>query len=299
MTIDQHPELEVLLAYSREPSHPNYVDIRSHILVCDECKEQVDQLHTLKSLITTEGLESKAVESGVTINEIADYSENKLDDEERAKLTKLIDENQAVKAEILHYSLHSQTMKSAGIDPDSSVAKTRQAENNKKTSLLDLLKPYFQWQMPAWVGVPVMASLLALLLIPSSPQHQTQPTVVAYQDEANIIFRDKNTELPGIGFFSESRTKKKFFSGLQADWKNSNQIHLSWQAIPNAQDYTLELFQIVPDGKHQVFSKTVPNSTVKINAHTLENNKPYEWLITGKTADTSHFEIRGGLVIQR
>ncbi len=300
VTDKQHPELGVLLEYSRESTKAEFSAVRIHIIDCDECKQQLDQIQVLKTLTLSANPERDRHAEGLTTEEIAAYVDGELNEDEANNIAKLIQSDQQVKAATLHYALHSQRMRDSGVFPATETS--IEHENKKdleKISLFENIKQLINWQMPAWITVPVMVILLVTVVLQNQQPEIPQVIIASYQDEAVIVYKDISSTAPGIGFFSESRTRKKPFGGINVSWEENDKLEISWQAISLAEQYTLTLFNVLPSGLTEIVTKNTAQTFVHFDNLHLESNKRYQWLISGVTKDNKTFEIQGGFVVKK
>jgi len=239
-----HPVFETLFDYAKSPEKPCFADLRQHLAFCSECRQHVEKITCVRKSLAMSPVQEGIKVEGVPFEKIAAYIKKDLNADEISSVKKRIEHEAAAQRAALHFALHSQTMDayllaksmenmSPKIDPKENVT--------KHFSFISLLKSFVDWHPPAWNTVPVTASIVVLIVIPLVPVKQTTIPILAYQDEAYVIFSAPQQEALGIGFFSGVHRSKKSFDGVHVQIDEANQLMMAWNPINNVTQYTVTI----------------------------------------------------------
>jgi len=158
----------------------------------------------------------------------------------------------------------------------------------------------FDWRPFAWISIPLTAITvfaLSVLLIPQLQNQNNQHwTMASYQDTQLSRYKQAATPSPGIGFFSNAAVTQQAFDNISISY-SQNRLHLNWQAVQDAQQYTFSLYRGKNKQKSLVTTTTAETNTAVIDNLDLQLAQHYMWELKGQTTDQSVFSVSGGFVI--
>lgn len=312
MSSMNHPDTGQLNAYLQNPMGSDYRQLRLHLAVCADCREQVQLLDELQTHLPA--IEAELYQQNIASNSelhdalhsqlIEKYIDGQLEPADRLPITELLKNNpQAMKA-AMHYASHSARMQRVmGDSSGAMLAEQSRAPGKSGRSsspgLLTSLRHWLEIRLPVWLTVPTAAALagvLSIVMIPQIELATSQPTVVAYQD--NPVIQFKRTEnLPGIGFFSDANKMVKPYDRIKASLAGDRIIELSWPKVENAINYTMQLKAII-NGRQISVGQVITTSTqAAFKRMANDSGQRYVWHLNGKTDKDELFSTKGGFVI--
>jgi len=208
MTIDKHPDFELLQRYGRQADAPEFSDLRLHLASCRECRAQLDAMSALAQHYPW--LQSATADEHQQ-QRVIDYIEQRLPQQQRQSVEQLFHDDPAALKSALHYASHHAAMQSSVLEPvlEESAGSTRRPVHGADNIASSLRRRLFDWlriRAPLWLSIPATAVVVALLAIglqPVLPTGDSGYAIVNYQDNPVIQFRSQQ-QLPGIGFFNRA-----------------------------------------------------------------------------------------------
>ena len=309
MTTSNHPELEQLNAFARQPHGEEFRQLRLHLVTCRDCRKQVSMLAEMHDLLP--GVQAKDLDMAISNDDsfsqalhnqqIERYVDGQLDDGEKQAVAAMLGRNgQALKA-ALHYASHSAKMASQvdrAASGEQGVKAVRAAAGDK--GLIALLYRCLTFRSPFWLTVPataVLAGVLSVVLVPQLTFVADKSQVVAYQDNPVIQFK-RSEDLPGIGFFSSADKTSQPYRNITVKEIDSKSLHLSWPKVDNAMSYTMQL-KIFSNGQQMlVDTVTTADEHARLKRAANDHGVRYVWHLTGKTGKGELFSTKGGFVIK-
>lgn len=311
MATSTHPQAEELDAYTRDPGLEDYRQLRLHLAVCPDCRQQVDiltslqrNLHEIQARRFAEAVSEDGAFSHIMDEQLIErYVDGELEAEQRDSVAGYINDNAMAMKAALHYASHGNQMKIAfekdggeiyRKDTHSRGPVGLENSNTSRSSRFHCLKLRY----PVWLTVPltaVCAGLLTAVILPQTRLVETPTMVVAYQDNPVMQFR-KAVSAPGIGFFSGATKTSRPYANITVRPLNGA-LSISWPKVDKAESYTMQL-KIFIEGKQLLLDtiKSTGNSaTFKRAAN--DSGHRYVWKLTGKTRNGDLFSSRGGFII--
>lgn len=310
--------MDTLIDYIEKPDAAEFIDLRSHLASCKQCRHKVSNLSSLNENIHQYGSslrfnKSNELNAALQAQQIEQYVDNELSDAERINIKDLMQrEPQALKA-ALHYASHSSAMQNAGIGtigshltPGSSTHHSSDTSGNSKDpsvikTFLNQLGGIFAARPPVWISASATAGVFFALLMFLQPQGNLptqEMSVATYQDQSVIHFQPTG-QPRGIGFFSKALRVTKPFTNIRIQLSKSDKLELKWPKIDKAKAYQLSIKLV--GNKETV---TVVDQTTEGNQAIIDNFKPqlgkrYEWTLNGETSDAKTFFTSGGFVFNK
>ena len=290
-----------------------YHEVLDHLALCEECRNQVSILTSLKENRSDIIPHSELTEDQHQL--ICDYVDGSLTSDEAKTVKKLIESQPDAMRAALHYQLHNESMQQQlpGVDvaerTDSAAPQKQQTFLPGIYSLLNrYFSQFFTVRLPLAYSMTVTAALIiAVLLLAEYSMLRSEQTVIAsYQDNPTIQFTETN-KLPGVGFFSQSGNTSQPFEGIEIELIADGKIRISWPPVDGAALYKIRI-QVFNRGKKTLLKEnsTQDNHTTFLlepgdqgTVNGLAQNKRYEWTLYGNTRDDRMFYASGGFVISR
>lgn len=312
MHTSNHPDLDQLNAYIRDPVALDYQHVRLHLATCAACRQQVSLLVDLHDHLPE--VESDLYQQDVTDNTelqrvlqshiLEGFVDGHLSEPERRAAADILRENpQAVKA-ALHYVGHRAGMVAAPLDDQESITTERgQAQAHRDQSAVaevwHHLRRWLGMRYPIGLTVPVSAIAAGLLSIAFISQLMPDTAglhISHYQDNPVIEFQPAQ-DVPGIGFFAGANKTVQAFSGIETRLADDNVIRLSWPKVAGAVSYTMKL-ELIAQGRTVTVGKiTSPSPQAEFKRAANDIGKRYVWRLTGRTGNGKGFSAKGGFVI--
>lgn len=296
MTINQHPDDELLKAYSQQPEADEFKQVSLHLLNCRECREQIELSQKLKHDYRI--LQSEQCSEGQ--QSVVDdflYNENSPAQHERLKLS-IRKDPQLLKSALFSLS-HRARDRQAVVDQDPLLAQSPSSGNWMET-----ISEWFRWQTSTWATVSLTAvvtlTLTIMMIQPQgiAPNDIEGVSIASYQDNNSIRFLSRN-QLPGIGFFNAARQSTRPFENMQIKSKDNQTLEMTWKPVELATSYELSLFKI--SGGKKILLETFKAATTRADYSLAaeDYNQRFEWVLTGFTSDDQTFITEGGFVVQK
>ncbi len=332
-----HPTTELLTNYMESPTASEFSDVRKHLLNCKGCRSEINRLTYFTANLIKEiphfrnnqiDWEPHLLQSHQNAD-IEAYVDGAPTVANEQSISELLQNNKIALKSALHYALHDAAMAPALVstmnatmtattDPIMTAPSKQQPESlntrqpqvidggigrgksTKHTKIHHALVRLLEWRPSAWLSIPTTAvAVLALsvLLLPqlqSSSPHNSM--LATYQDRQLTRYKPSSTPTPGIGFFNNASVSHQTFNDIRIRYAQ-NALHVNWQAVNNAQQYTFSLYKNTTEQKSLITTvHSATNSTVvaKLN---LQPAQHYVWELRGKTTDQSVFSVNGGFII--
>ncbi|MBI3187446.1 MAG: hypothetical protein HYZ31_06255 [Gammaproteobacteria bacterium] len=304
MAVSNHPELATLQNYLANSAADEFAGLRLHLAQCSSCRELVTGLsgaeqmtqHTAANYSGADGLTEQQHQN------IVDYIDNRLAENERLQQKEFIQANAAAMKAALHYASHKSAMDKALSGSKADAARQSNEKINKSIQHFDLwntLKDLVTIKAPVWLTVPATAALVALLSINLFNQPEighTGYTIASYQDNPVIQFRAKEAQ-PGIGFFARPSQSAEPYKAVRVSVSEGNRFTIHWPPVTGAVIYNLRLQMFNQGSKLVVGEVTTKNNSAVITADLDNIYHRYEWVLSGETSDNRAFISSGGFVI--
>ncbi|HEY9034672.1 MAG TPA: hypothetical protein VIN71_12090, partial [Pseudomonadales bacterium] len=113
MTIDSHPDFELLQRYSRHADAPEFDPLRLHLAGCSECRAQLDAMAVLARHYPW--LPQQACDEQLG-EQLDDYLAGRLPPQQMAAAQQAIHDHPAALKAALHQASHRAAMKQAVVD---------------------------------------------------------------------------------------------------------------------------------------------------------------------------------------
>jgi len=303
MTENSHPETQDLLRYSKNPEASEFLTLRQHLLTCADCQHQVQSMQLVKSRLTFPGI-SELSSLTVSDEELKQYLSDDYPESKKQALHNTIHIKPENLKALLHTALYSRSM-STNMDEDSEPALKNNAvaQIKSKASISQMIsnsvKQFFSWRPPVWISVPVTACLVLVVSLQFSHESKLSPTsLVAYQDNAKIVFEDLKQPNVGIGFFSAANQRAENFTGIKITPLNKKTWKLSWQAIPDVSSYQLIISHLNDTKPAEIVNEKLKKNSFDLSLDSLTPEGHYRWQILGETK-TERFVTKGGFVTSK
>jgi len=300
-----HPSIEQLSCYMGSPETFEYKDIRQHLMQCESCRIQVDNLTQLE--LDIKHFAPRFAPSPELHDDndfqIERFVDGQLDHSLRFKTEQMIHaDSNALKA-ALHYAVHAATMpKNVGTMPENRQSSTRNINpSGSRSGFLQRILAGLQWSTPAWTIAPaslVGAVVISYALFTTAGKfaHQNQPNIVAFQDQAVLKFQQNAMPSGSIGFFHDAQTHSEPFSGMHIQSDSKNSLKFVWPAVTDAADYTLSLYGNQQGESTLVAQQTASQANVDLLNLTLTKHGHYTWKLSGRTHQGVRFLSQGDFI---
>lgn len=314
---NQHPTAEQLCGYMESPESREHGDIRRHLMACDQCRLQIDNLSQLEMDI------KHFVPRFAAGHDFAEDAEQRVEQfidhqntgEQNQTMEKQIKSDPDALKSALHYAVHSAAMSRNLETMDSKPVITTASTSTTSSKsgfyhLLSLVKQSLQWPMPAWALAPAsfaVAALISVALISNTAnQHAVQ--IATYQDDATITFERAGMPSGSIGFFHDAQSSSKPFTGIKiavnregapgnAGKIESKQLVFQWPAVEKAVDYELSIYYYQNNEKQLLAQQTSKATQLSFANLKLNDGRHYEWQLSGNTENGLKFGTKGDFVV--
>ena len=313
---NQHPSAEQLCSYMESPESREHGDIRRHLMGCDQCRLQIDNLSQLE-LDIKHFLPRFAVHHKITDDNeqrIERFVEHQFDEKPKQPMeTEVRSDPDALKS-ALHYAVHSTAM-SRNLEtmgkPDIAAAET----SNTSTQggfhqLLSRVKQSLQWPMPAWTLAPTsfaVAAVISFILVSNTTNQQQSVQIATYQDDATITFERAGMPSGSIGFFHDAQSSSKPFAGIKiavnsegepgtAGNNGTKQLLFQWPAVEKAVNYEVSVYYYQNNEKQLLAQQTSKETQLSFANLKLTNGQHYAWQLSGDTENGLKFTTSGDFV---
>jgi hypothetical protein len=313
---NQHPSAEQLCSYMESPESREHGDIRRHLMGCNQCRLQIDNLSQLE-LDIKYFVPRFAVQHEITgDNEqrIERFVEHQFDDKPNQPMeTEVRSDPDALKS-ALHYAVHSAAM-SRNLEnmskPDIATAETSTTSTQGGFhQLLSRIKQSLQWPMPAWALAPAsfaVAAVISFVLVSNTTNQQQSVQIATYQDDATITFERAGMPSGSIGFFHDAQSSSKPFTGIKIavnkevapgdDGNNeTKQLLLQWPAVEKAVNYKVRIYHYQNNEKQLLAQQSSNETQLRFENLKLTNGQHYEWQLSGDTENGLKFTTSGDFV---
>jgi len=314
-----HPTTDLLTDYIESPTASEFSDVRTHLINCKECRFEANRLVQFKASLIKEiphfrnnqydmdpGLQQIYQDA-----DIEAYVDGALTGADEQKISTLLQNDKSALKSALHYATHEAAMAPTLIAQSAENHNTLQAqriENNsddasevsRRSGFRDTLNQLFDWRPSGWLSIPLTAVAVFALSVILVPQLQLSSNqnwnMATYQDKQLLRYKQAATPSPGIGFFSNAAVTHKPFDNIDINYKQ-NRLHLNWQAVQDAQQYTFSLYTGKNKKKSLITMTTTKTNSAVIDKLDLQLAQHYSWELNGQTIDQSIFSVSGGFVI--
>lgn len=297
MTIESHPDFEILQRYSRQADAPEFDQLRLHLAACSECRAQLDAMTALAQYYPW--LPQAACEEQQQ-QRLEDYVAGRLPEQQMAATRQAIHDDPAALKAALHQASHRAAMQQTVADSPLAPARPRPA-SAVFPGMRQRLRDWFGMRAPLWLSVPATALVVAVLAVGVQTMRSADDngyTIVNYQDNPVIQFRGKQP-LPGIGFFNRADSGVAAYGELSVSMQHAGRISLRWPPVANALSYRMRL-QVFQQGEKRTIGEVVTDhNTAQFSIDDSANASRYEWVLTGQTRDEKTFLASGGFVIDK
>lgn len=323
-----HPNSELLAGYIESPETSQHKPIRQHLMTCDHCRLRVDKLVQLEIDIKhyvprssrqqvagdnlysdlNNDLYNNLNDDAYSSDEqnIERYVDGQLGPTESQSVKRQLDSNPESLKAALHYAVHSVAM-SRNIDTSNSSITKKSFKDNKASnsfgSFFNSLAQHLQRPTPAWVMAPavlVFATIISLSLIElNTGQQKDGPFIAKFQDNAVISYASADIPKGSIGFFHDAKSRTEPFSGMNIIVIPNQRLDFSWQAIAKAKSYEFKLYEFNNGQKRELTTLTSNEPGASPKNITWENEKHYQWQISGVTQDGLQYTTSGDFVFIR
>ena len=308
-----HPDTDQLTAYMLEPTGGKSRQISLHLIECRDCRTQLKLITELREHmqdINTEQFKESIKTDADFVDmldkhKIEEYIDARLDEDSAMQVRhKLLDNTQALKA-ALHYASHSACMErglSTMSDSMSSVesANPSHLKPGSQEGVMSRMKHWLHSRVPLWLTIPATAALagvLSITVLPHGLQFAQNPSIIAYQDNPVIQFR-QGKALPGMGFFSNANKQAQPYDGIVANVLDKNVIQLQWPEVQGATSYTIHLKIFKMGQQISVGRLTTTQHQASFKRADQDTGYRYVWSLHGKTGAGELFSTKGGFIIQ-
>jgi len=288
MSNPQHPALDDLIGYMEAPPGESDRKISLHLAKCDHCRSHVNNLILLKQTVKSMAHRPAGSSAGALRSE--DEKAIVGDKLTAEQINHIKSDKQRLRA-ALYLSSRSNAMSVL-------TSKTNMANLRSETPKASAL----WWKMiaaklPQWEYAALAASLLVAVVLSVNLMKQ-DVGIVAYSDNPVLVFKQINSDAPGIGFFSDALNVSQAYAGIQFSSRGNNTWAATWPPITDAENYLFQLYRISKGKTELLFEKRTPNAGLSINNLSLSNHTRYEWKLSGNTKDQRRYSASGGFVIQ-
>lgn len=282
-TINKHPVDDELYEYSREPELSRFFNLRSHLLGCPSCQKRLNNIQQAEQWI----FHNSAVQRSTS-----------------ADLAKSVSVDQTLK-EALHKTAHTIAMQRAEEQnaQHGSLTENRNTKpqhTKQKLPFLLRLRGLFNHKVSLFLSVPGTALatiVLAVTLLPYFSNDSNELSIVAYQDNPNVVFTSQQST--GIGFFNAANERSLPFDGAVISMNEEGKLFLEWPPVPGAQSYMISLFKAGPAAKQEIATMSSKDNYAQFAKVALDSGQRYVWELSGSTVEGGHFRAQGGFVVAK
>jgi hypothetical protein len=305
---NEHPSAETLIGFIEEPDNKEFVKTQIHLVSCDSCRRDSSVLQAALMKLMWHPTAEETAPNSLPADVIADYVDDRLTVEGRAKVNERLASDPISMKAALHYAKHSELMRIAlpGISSDAKEGTAfaiEPIENSQpKESIYTRLKKQWDTRWPLWLGVSVMvtAAIILAVLIPRLYVNANEEgyVVANYQDNPTMVFTALEED-SGLGFFNSAQQIEQPFEGFRPKIDKDGSLRIHWQKVEGASEYSLRIYLITETTRKQLVDVVVEDTYIVISDFSLKTDRRYEWELTGKTGNNQRFRSMGGFVVTK
>ena len=296
----EHIKFDKIQSYiEKQTTGPDHIEIEGHLAVCNKCNDIYMGLKLLEKPLCESFEEAAATSSCPEDWEIAALVRDELPVELSNKITgHLTDCNFCIGRAANYYRALScekipvetpELWKQKAIQ----AIRTEQTAQEPKESLIQRILSFFPDMispLPAAAGFAAAVLAIAAVAWILIPGKSTFTASLASNEK--IVIR--SSEIPqSFGFTGTGETRDVNNMDITL---NGKEVIFKWIPIEGASAYEFSL----RDKTNSIFKVTaVKDTVISLNIAVLENEKPYNWLISGTTKEGRYFEYTGDIIFSR
>ncbi|MBL4867386.1 MAG: hypothetical protein JKY67_13555 [Pseudomonadales bacterium] len=298
---EQHLSEDEIYQYLDEPEHAKHDDLRSHLLTCSQCLNELDKARSFERLLGDVNADG---DDTIPEEVVALWNSNTNNSDQASTVAK-IKEKKGHLRHSLHYIANQDAfdIEQNDIEQNDDEKKDNVVSIDSFTAKKQPDKTPLKSNSPQHNRIPfraltaIAAAIIIAIIVPYNIQFEGEPDgqLTAYQDNAEIILVDENST-KGIGFFGAVDMEHQDFSGLSFTLKGQNRILVEWPNIEDVERYGLSLFVLKDGEKEVLFEREVEENFVLIDNFPLQSKHHYRWTLNGITEDRRSFSADGGFV---
>lgn len=267
-------------------------EISAHLAVCEKCRGFFAAMQTLRS--AGDALVSGTPADAVASDEIAaacvptetmgDYLGGRLPEEERLAFSAHVAECDQCFDRAAHFMASSARMTRGLLEMETTPRKFRDAVAPREAqapsvfaAVRDILRRVVSSPVPAYA----FAGVILLVMITGKMGGTGGYVVPLDSDKAYSIYEKPETGGPTFGFSDAGRKVGESGSGLTVERIGKDgRVEFRWNAVKDAEDYSLMIMEITPRGPREIFDTKTPDTSAKVDSALFTKGKAYRWRVT-------------------